>query len=75
MYIMAGLFIVGFICNLTIRAVDSQWHMKKPVEVDAGVADAVPSRARNVMSMSRPIALGLGMDQQFEIKNLLEKEE
>jgi len=45
MYIMAGLFIVGFICNLAIRAVDSKWHMKKPGEVDAGAADAVPSRA------------------------------
>jgi hypothetical protein len=49
MYIMAGLFIVGFICNFAIRAVDSKWHMKKatePAHGDAvGAAEAVPSQA------------------------------
>ena len=28
MYIMAGLFVIGFICNLLIKAVDKRFHMK-----------------------------------------------
>jgi MFS family permease len=49
MYIMAGLFIVGFICNFAIRAVDPKWHMKKATDTAqdnaAGAAEAVPSQA------------------------------
>ena len=28
MYIMAGLFVIGFIANLLVRAVDKRFHMK-----------------------------------------------
>jgi MFS family permease len=28
MYIMAGLLVIGFICNLLVKAVDSRYHMK-----------------------------------------------
>jgi MFS family permease len=28
MYIMAGLFVIGFICNLMVRAVNERYHMK-----------------------------------------------
>jgi hypothetical protein len=28
MFIMAGLLVVGFICNLMIKAVNSRFHMK-----------------------------------------------
>jgi MFS family permease len=39
MYVMAALLVVGFFCNLFVRAVDERHHMKRD-EVDAmGVAD------------------------------------
>jgi len=28
MYIMAGLLVIGFICNFLVRAVDARFHMK-----------------------------------------------
>jgi heme/copper-type cytochrome/quinol oxidase subunit 1 len=28
MYIMAGLLIIGFICNFLVKAVDARFHMK-----------------------------------------------
>jgi MFS family permease len=28
MYVMAGLLVIGFICNLMIKAVDRRFHMK-----------------------------------------------
>ena len=28
MHIMAGLFVIGFICNLLIKAVDKRFHME-----------------------------------------------
>jgi hypothetical protein len=28
MYIMAGLLVVGFICNFLVKAVDARFHMK-----------------------------------------------
>jgi hypothetical protein len=37
MYIMAGLFIIGFIANALIKAVDARYHMK---------ADSDASRAQ-----------------------------
>jgi MFS family permease len=36
MYIMAGLFIIGFIANLLVKAVNERYHMKP----DTGAADA-----------------------------------
>ena len=27
MYIMAGLLVIGFICNFLVKAVDARWHM------------------------------------------------
>jgi hypothetical protein len=33
MYVMAGLLVVGFICNACIRAVDQRYYMK-PEGVD-----------------------------------------
>ncbi|MEH2514014.1 MFS family permease [Nitrobacteraceae bacterium AZCC 1564] len=49
MYIMGGLFVIGFIANFCIRAVDKRHHMMKDVEPDttgatAPVAAAVPVR-------------------------------
>lgn len=41
MYIMAGLFVIGFVCNLFVKAVDSRFHMKagsKGSALAAGVA-------------------------------------
>ena len=37
MYIMAGLFIIGFIANALIKAVDARYHMKS--DSDAGRAE------------------------------------
>jgi hypothetical protein len=28
MYIMAGLLVIGFICNFLVKAVDARFHMK-----------------------------------------------
>jgi hypothetical protein len=36
MYIMAGLFVIGFICNPLIKAVDKRFHM----EPDSALATA-----------------------------------
>jgi MFS family permease len=43
MYIMAGLLILGLICNFLVRAVDKRYHMKE--EPDDALA-AVPAAAR-----------------------------
>ena len=40
MYIMAGLFVIGFICNLLIKAVDRRFHME-PDSALATAAEAV----------------------------------
>ncbi len=48
MYIMAGLLVIGFFCNLFIKAVDSRFHMKPANETGreaAGAAQASPARA------------------------------
>ncbi|WP_458760159.1 L-lactate MFS transporter [Afipia sp. TerB] len=45
MYIMAGLLVVGFICNLLVKAVDARYHMK----TEAAGSDALgtaPSAAK-----------------------------
>ena len=39
MYIMAGLFVLGFICNFLVKAVDARFHMKNETPA-LGVADA-----------------------------------
>ena len=48
MYIMAGLLVIGFICNYFVKAVDKRFHMKDS-ETDAlataGTAAANPARA------------------------------
>jgi hypothetical protein len=36
MYIMAGLLVIGFICNACVRAVHDRYHMKS----DSGVLAA-----------------------------------
>jgi hypothetical protein len=46
MYIMAGLLVIGFICNLFVKAVSNRYHMAP--EMDAGAAaqtGASPARA------------------------------
>jgi hypothetical protein len=45
MYIMAGLLVIGFICNFLVRAVDARFHMKAN---DARVKEpgAAPAAAR-----------------------------
>lgn len=47
MYIMAGLLVIGFICNALIRAVHERYHMK-PDDARAhdAVADAAAARAQ-----------------------------
>ena len=34
MYVMAGLLVLGFICNLLIRPVDQKWHMQASAPAD-----------------------------------------
>lgn len=44
MYIMAGLLVLGFICNLFVKAVHARYHMK--AERDEGISPATaPARA------------------------------
>lgn len=38
MYVMAGLLVVGFLCNLFIKAVDSRFHMKQGMSRTASAA-------------------------------------
>jgi MFS family permease len=41
MYIMAGLLVIGFICNFLVKAVDARFHMKEKSEADVrGAAGA-----------------------------------
>jgi MFS family permease len=46
MYIMAGLLVIGFICNFLVKAVNEKYHMK-PEEGDAALdaADRAAARA------------------------------
>ena len=43
MYIMAGLLVIGFICNLLVRAVNARYHMKS--EEDSTLATAARAGA------------------------------
>jgi heme/copper-type cytochrome/quinol oxidase subunit 1 len=45
MYIMAGLLVVGFICNFFVKAVDARYHMKNESD-DAGQPAAIPQAAK-----------------------------
>jgi len=48
MYIMAGLLVVGFICNYFVKAVSSRFHMSSEPSADraaAGAQTASPARA------------------------------
>jgi len=40
MYIMAGLLVIGFICNLLVKAVDRRYHMKPETEGNLSPATA-----------------------------------
>jgi len=44
MYIMAGLFVIGFICNFCIKAVDKKYHMKSATSAGGATPDGVPAR-------------------------------
>jgi MFS family permease len=44
MYIMAGLLVIGFICNFLVKAVDSRFHMKP--ESDEPALDVAGRAAR-----------------------------
>jgi MFS family permease len=44
MYIMAGLLVVGFICNYFIKAVDARFHMKAESEADQAAAQVATGR-------------------------------
>ncbi len=35
MYIMAGLLVIGFICNLLVKAVDRRYHMRSETEAES----------------------------------------
>ncbi|MGE5268932.1 MAG: hypothetical protein ACM3JG_04580 [Thiohalocapsa sp.] len=39
MYVMAGLLLIGFFCNLFIRAVDERHHMRQDAADAMGIAD------------------------------------
>jgi MFS family permease len=45
MYIMAGLFVIGFICNFFVKAVDSRFHRKARSESSALAAAGQAARA------------------------------
>jgi len=46
MYIMAGLFVLGFICNFLVKAVDKRYHMKPEEGGDAlDIAGEAAARA------------------------------
>lgn len=45
MYIMAGLFVVGFICNFCIKAVDKRHHMVRDGDADKGLGMPAGARA------------------------------
>ena len=45
MYIMAGLLVIGFICNFFVKAVDRRFHMKADGESALDVAGRQPARA------------------------------
>ena len=49
MYIMAGLFVIGFICNLLIKAVDKRFHM----EPDSALATAAEAGREVGAAMAR----------------------
>ena len=53
MYIMAGLFVIGFICNLLIKAVDKRFHMESDRE-RALVAAASAGRAAAAAAVRKP---------------------
>jgi MFS family permease len=48
MHIMAGLFVIGFICNALIKAVDARYHMKPEAEGAAAAAMSVGAAAKPV---------------------------
>jgi MFS family permease len=50
MYIMAGLFVIGFICNLLIKAVDKRFHM----EPDSDTALATAAAAGRAAAAGKP---------------------
>ena len=45
MYIMAGLLVIGFICNLLVKAVDARFHMKDSNEAGSATAAAAAAKA------------------------------
>jgi MFS family permease len=45
MYIMAGLLVVGFICNFFVKAVDARYHMKAEGDSDYAGGKPAPARA------------------------------
>jgi MFS family permease len=45
MYIMAGLLVIGFICNLLVKAVNRRYHMKGEDGALAAAAEAGAARA------------------------------
>jgi MFS family permease len=45
MYIMAGLLVIGFICNFFVKAVDKRFHMKAD-DVPGNEPGAIPAGAR-----------------------------
>jgi hypothetical protein len=45
MYIMAGLLVIGFICNFFVKAVDSRFHMKAGREGSALAAAGQTAKA------------------------------
>jgi hypothetical protein len=46
MYIMAGLLVIGFICNLLVKAVDKRYHMQPDRDSVPDTAGLVGKPAR-----------------------------
>ncbi len=48
MYIMAGLLVIGFICNFFVKAVDKRHHMARDTdtEADRALARGMPAGAQ-----------------------------
>ena len=46
MYIMAGLLLVGFVCNLMVREVDARHHVKEPKMATTPGSSAVAATSK-----------------------------
>ncbi len=48
MYVMAGLLVLGFICNLLIRPVDQKWHMQASAPADGATTQVARTSGQGI---------------------------